>query len=329
LSKTLETALTKALPTAALAVWMLAPCHGQSLLHRYSFNGNANDSVGTAHGAVVGSVSIVPAWGANGTAIFTGGTSSSGPGYIRLPVTAVSGLQNATIEIFTANFSTPLDVYGQAGGYFQALFSVAGAYGSLTNYSILSPNRSGAGIGLGTRSDGAAENVIVSPDPLPVSYGNHVVHLVFSGFGGIGATGVAAVYLDGVKVAQGATVYSFAKVAAGAGGISVVGIGGGSPFNDPTFRGSMSEVRIYNGALNAAQIAANVAMGPGALGFTPPYTLAEAARAAQIAGGVGAAATSWEKTRLNVEIGGGSATAIDLLDALRIARRATGLESNP
>ena len=319
----------KALLAVALAACILAPCRAQTLIHRYSFNGNANDSVGAANGTVVGGVTLVTGWGVNGAAIFAGNTSSSGPGYIRLPVNAVSGLQNVTIEIFTANFSTPRDVFGQSGGKYQALFAVATPYGNLANYSILSSNRDGAGIGLGTRSSNAPENVIVSPDPLPISYGNHVVHLVFSGFNGVGSAGIAAIYLDGTKVAQGATVYSFAKVAAGTGGISVAGIGGGSPFNDPTFRGSMSEVRIYSGALSATQIAANVAAGPGALGFTPPFTFAEATRAVQIAGGTGGAATAWEQTRLNVETGGGSAYTIDLLDALRIARRATGLESNP
>lgn len=324
----LVTATTKALITAALAASVLVPCDAQSLTHRYSFNGNANDTVGTAHGSVVGSVALLAGWGTNGAAAFSGGTSSTNPGYIRLPVGAVSSLQNATIEIFTTNFSTPREVYGQDGGYFQALFAAGTSYGNQTNYVVLSPNRADTGVGIGARANNAAETVIAGRDPLPISYGNHVVHLVFSGFNGVGTTGNAAIYLDGAMVAQGATVYSFAKVASGAGGITTVGIGGGSPFNDPTFRGSMSEVRIYDGALSAAQIALNVAAGPATLGFTPLYTLAEAMRAVQIAGGNGAA-TAWEKSRLNVETGGDSANAIDLLDALRIARRATGLDSNP
>lgn len=315
--------------TLAISTICAAPLSAQALVHRYSFNGNAADSVGTADGTVVGAVSLAAAPGVNGAAIFAGGTSSASPGYIQLPVSAVSGLQNATVEVFTTNFAVPKDVFGQPGGKFQAMFAVGTSYGNVTNYAILSPNRDGAGIGIGSRANGAAETVVAGHDPLPVFYGNHVVDLVFSGFTIVGSTGVETIYLDGVQVAQGATVYSFARVAAGAGGITTVGIGGGSPFNDPTFNGAMCEVRIFDGALTAAQVVANVNAGPAVLGFTPPFTLAEAARAIQIAGGIGAAATAWEKTRLNVETSGSSASAIDLLDALRIARRAMGLDSNP
>ena len=192
----------------------------------------------------------------NGEADFPGGSSSVNPAYISLPTSTVSGLQNATIELFTTSFDS-------TGGAFQPLFSVASKYNNLTNYSILSPNRGGAGMGTGARINNGAETVVASPDPLPDGLENHVVDLVYSGFTRVGSMGTETIYLDGSQVAQGQTVFSFADVASGNGGIGAVGVGGGSPFNDPTLLGGLNEFRIYNGALTANQINLNINAGPG------------------------------------------------------------------
>ena len=246
--------------TAFCALTVL-PIGAQTLTHRYSFNGDAKDSVGTANGTVVGGVTIQTdpnGIGLNGEANFPGGNSNNNPAYISLPVSTVSSLQNATIEMYTTNFNS-------TGGAFQALFSVGSKYNgsSQVNYSNLSPNRGGAGIGTGARINSGAETVIASIDPLPDGYENHVLDLVYSGFTTIGSVGTETIYLDGSPVAQGQTKFSFAQIAAGTGGIGTVGIGGGSPFNDPTFVGGMNEFRIYNGALTAAQINLNIDSGPG------------------------------------------------------------------
>ena len=253
--------------TALCAVSAL-PGNTQTLTHRYSFNGNANDSVGGANGTVVGSVTFQsdPNGGVNGEADFPGGSSSNAPAYISLPTSTVSGLQNATIELYTTNFDS-------TGGAFQALFSVANKYnGSTVNYSILSANRAGAGIGTGARINNGAETVIGSPGPLPDGLEDHVVDLVYSGFTHIGGVGTETIYFDGSPVAQGQTVFSFADVASGNGGIGAVGIGGGSPFNDPTLIGGMNEFRIYNGALTADQINMNINSGPAVVAVNIPST---------------------------------------------------------
>lgn len=247
---------------AALSVLSAAPAGAQALVHRYSFNGSANDSVGGANGTIIGNVSLPTAPGVNGSAIFAGDHSSTNPGFISLPTSAVSSLQNATVEIFTSNFNMPRNESS-----YQALFAVANSYGNRTNYIVLSPNRGGAGVGVGARTNNGGETVVTSHDPLPPNMGNHVVDLVFSGFTGLGSTGTETIYLDGQQVAQGQTVFSFANVAAGPGGIQEVGIGGGSPYDDPTFSGSMSEVRLFVGALSAPQVAADVDAGPDHPGF--------------------------------------------------------------
>ncbi len=247
---------------ALCCVLSALPGTAQTLTHRYSFKGNANDSVGTANGTVVGGVTFqydAAGGGANGEADFPGGNSGANPAYISLPTAAVSGLQNATIELYTTYFDS-------SAGAFQTLFDASSAYTngkSQINYSILAANRAGAGIGAGARINNAAETVVTSLDPLPDGYENHVIDLVYSGFTTLGSAGTATIYFDGAAVAQGQTKFSFAQVAAGSGGIGAVGIGGGSPFNDPTFLGGMNEFRIYNGALTADQINLNLNAGPG------------------------------------------------------------------
>ena len=258
----------------ALALLPMLPSDAQTLTHRYSFiNGDATDSVGGADGVVVGNVTFQtdpnnP--GANGNAVFGGGTSSSAPSYISLPISTVNSLQNATLELFTTGF----DASTQPS--FEALFDVSSAFPDTTNYAVLAANRNGGGLGTGSRTSGGPETVVTAPDPLPD--GVHVVDLVYSGFTGVGSTGLETLYLDGSQVAQGATVFSFADVASGIGGIAMVGVGGGSPFNDPTFVGSLNEVRLFSDALTLDQITADVNTGPGDLGFTPiPPAVPEAA----------------------------------------------------
>ncbi|MGO8671272.1 MAG: Ig-like domain repeat protein [Capsulimonadaceae bacterium] len=250
------------------------PTIAQTCIDRYSFNGNANDSVGTANGTVVGSVSFQSSPYGNGSADFSGGTSGSSPGYISLPVSTVSSLQNCTIEIFTTNFTPPNNAADTAGGQGQTLFAAANAYGTTSNYVLLSANQMNqsnpstpvpGGIGVMSQVNSGGNLQVLAHDPLPDWQTNHVIDLVFSGFNGIGSTGTETIYLDGNQVAQGSTTNSFASVAAGSGGISVVAIGGGSPFNDPSFNGSINELRIYNDALSTAQMAASIAAGPSVL----------------------------------------------------------------
>ena len=252
---------------AAFGGMIRLPSDAQTLIHRYSFNGSARDSIGGADGMMVGVVGLQSSSGVNGSADFSGsGMSGSVPNYIRMPVSAVSGLQNATMEFFTTNFNPPKSQIGAVGGQYQTLFSAAGSYGTTTNFVNLTPNFSGAGLGFSAQRNGSGSVAFTAHDPLPCWRQNHIVDFVFSGFSGVGSVGTVTLYLDGQQIAQGKTACSLAAVAAGAGGINAVGIGGGSPYNDPNFSGSLNEFRIFNGALTAPQIAANVSAGPSVIG---------------------------------------------------------------
>lgn len=73
---------------------------------------------------------------------------------------------------------------------------------------------------------------------------------------------------------------------------------------------------------------AHVDMGAYEIIGAAPFTMLDVGHALRIAGGLDAALPS-DLTLLNVEVGGDSATAIDLFDAVRLARKVAGLEPNP
>ena len=265
-----------------LCAMQALPTQAQTLMHRYSMNGNGNDSIGGANAMVVGNVNFIASTGVNGVATFPGGNSSGSPAppaYLRLPNTTVNGLQNATVEIFVTKFSGGAPYLGDTNGYYQALFDVSNSYldGKFqTNYVLLTANRDmrnmgGGGLGVAARTNGGPEAPLGSGIPLPTTGG--LVTLVYSGFKNVGDMGTVTIYLNGDLVARAGTCFSFADVASakggeGAVGIDTVGIGGGSPYKDPTFNGSITEVRIWNGALTPAQVMADYKAGPGIVAAT-------------------------------------------------------------
>lgn len=270
--------------SAAFLTAASAPSQAQTLTHRYSMNGNANDSVGGANGIAVGKVTFTTAPGVNGVAHFPGGNSGgtpSPPSFVRLPSATVRNLQDTTVEVFVTRFSGGMTYVGGNNGYYQALFAVSSPYTDGTtqsNYAILTVNRDpanliGAGIGIAGRTSSGPETTIASGFPLPKTGG--MVTLVFQGFKKVGDMGTETIYLNGDLVAKGGTFFSYKDVAEvnGVSGTVVfdtVGIGGGSPYNDSCFNGSISEVRIWSGALSAAQVLADYKAGPGTVAATAP-----------------------------------------------------------
>ncbi len=272
------------LALAASVAAASTPAQAQTLTHRYSMNGNANDSVGGANGIVMGKVTFTMSAGVNGTANFPGGNSGgtpSPPSYIRLPSATVRNLQDATVEVFVTSFSGGMTFVGGNNGYYQALFAVSSPYTDGTtqsNYAILTVNRDpanliGAGIGIAGRTSSGPETTIASGFALPKTGG--LVTLVFQGYKKVGDMGTETIYLNGDLVAKGGTFFSYKDVAEvnGVSGTVVfdtVGIGGGSPYNDFCFNGTINEVRIWSGALTAAQVLADYKAGPSTVAAIAP-----------------------------------------------------------
>jgi hypothetical protein len=75
-----------------------------TLIHRYSFTSNANDSVGTANGTLQGSATI-----AGGKVVVNG--ASHAVSYVSLPAGLVSSLSAVTIEAWETNSTSPDNVH--------------------------------------------------------------------------------------------------------------------------------------------------------------------------------------------------------------------------
>jgi hypothetical protein len=107
-----------------------------------------------------------------------------------------------------------------------------------------------------------------------------------------------------------------------------VSVGRNAPDGWSAYNGNIGDVFVYKVALTDAerqQLEGDVMARFGTAG---PYTLADAARAITIAGGLDTATTA-DAIRLNAELSGASISAVDGLDAVRIARKVVGLEPNP
>jgi hypothetical protein len=222
------------------------------LLHRYDFETDASDSVGTAHGTVYGSASV------------TGGGLYSGGGWINgqlnagvpnngalLDASAVSGITGAfTIECWMTA--------GWGGGYTTA-FSFSD--GTTANYVLGTPARGnapyassvaviGGGTGLGEQQaagrwfdTGDLLHMLVTYDGTTLTYYQNT-STDFDGFNT--ANGLSAsIVVPGLDLST----------------LTQIGINGGAPWPDNSMNGSVWDFRIYDNAFSANQVAALYALG--------------------------------------------------------------------
>ncbi|MGA2748698.1 MAG: Ig-like domain-containing protein [Verrucomicrobiota bacterium] len=247
-----------------------------ALVHRYSFNEtggtNTADSIGGA------------AWAGtlNGGATLGGGqlTLDGTNGYVRLPAGLVSGLDEVTIEAW-ASFGSPINTW--------ACLYAFGSWDSTTgygeNYLTFQPHTGGgtasANFGQGDPGN-SGETDIATSGTLDGMTNVQVVAVMhpFAGYEALYTNGVlvgtAPIFNDLIDPVAYATpastnaVNSF--VATTFNGGSVVDltlgpdltnyVGHSLYYTDPYLNGSIDELRIYNGPLTAAQIAADNALGP-------------------------------------------------------------------
>ncbi len=220
------------------------------LTHRYPFSADASDVVGGAGGQLVGGAAI------SGGAVVLNGTSA----YVNLPNNLVTGYTAVTIEAWvtdngSGNWARIFDFGNSSGGEDFPL----GSGSSGTQYMFLTP-RSGSGTMSGNYTiPGSSQNTEWSGNALPTGVREHLVW----------ASDVAAqtswLYVNGVLVASN----SFTTLAPAALGNTVNDWVGRSQYNDPLFKGAISDFRIYNGALGPLQVAVDLAAGSGHLVTDP------------------------------------------------------------
>jgi hypothetical protein len=259
-------AISAALLLATLAV-APRPAHAV-LAHRYSFNGNVNDSVGTAHGTIVDAG--VP------TATFTAGqldlSGNAGEGsnvivedaYVDLPNGLISSTANVngalTFELWmtlsTNRTWQRLVDFGVSNGG-EDISDGAG----MTNYLYISPSHGRFTQGIATevhQPDVAFE--VGQTGPTPTGRQFHIVGTYDHNDtqGGANPNGTTRLYIDGtligsVQLAPNVDLRTLNDVNNWI---------GRSQWNDAVFDGLINEFRIYDHAISQTEITRGAAFGP-------------------------------------------------------------------
>jgi uncharacterized repeat protein (TIGR03806 family) len=225
---------------------------GPMLLHRWSFNGDANDSAGGANATLVGTASVannqlhLPGGGpfANYASVNIGSTLSTNPS-----LTVETWL---TINTLTTWSKTWIFGYDDPAGQ-------PGL--SLINFTP----RTGGGppkIDFDTSITGEM-NTLGGSDPASLVTG-HEYHVVAT-YDAL--NNLMSLYIDGV-LADSASMagYNITQL-----GFNTGRFGCGYFYGDPDFNGSINEMRIYSGALSPSDIANNFDAGSEVV--IPPGTI--------------------------------------------------------
>jgi hypothetical protein len=217
-------------------------CAHPALAHRYSFTTNAWDSIGMAHGSLVGNATVT-----NNALRLTGNSGD----YVSLPGGLVSGSSALTVE-FWATFG--------ANGNGAPVFDFGNMNGSSgLNFVFYSPHTSLGGQRLGISTAAATVNF-----DTPGTLDNQTVHVVCV----MDPTNnYCAIYTNGVLQSTLTTALPAFS------GISTAWsfIGRSLFSTDAWLNATIDELRIYDGRLTPQEIVANDQYGPEALAL--PVTL--------------------------------------------------------
>jgi hypothetical protein len=268
-----------------------ATCADAALVHRYSFNGNVNDSIGGAHGAIIdaGESNVVFADGKLDV------SSNAGVNYFYDPSDAYVSLpgpilNNAFVGGVEGEMTIEIWSQSSVNRTWAALFSAGhpeGGIGILRGYFQIIPQAwdfgpppfrvtsSANGIG-----PGAEESVDRLP-PMSIDEPTHLVvafHLTaLRPFPRLRYLGGFSMYVDGALI--GSVEYDsglqFDQLA-----LNRTWLGRSQFDADPIFDGVYDELRIYNSRLTAAEIARSFQLGPNVIPEPGSLWLAMAAFAA-------------------------------------------------
>ncbi len=231
-------------PLSGAEIRDLAWAH-PALAHRYSFTSNAWDSIGMAHGTLMGNATV-----ANNALQLTGATGD----YVNLPGGLVSGASAVTIE-FWATFG--------ANGYGAPVCDFGDITGSVgQNHLWFSPHSPPGGrqrLGLSTTLGTVAFD---SPGTLD----NRAVHVVCVADP---ATGYSGIYTNGVLENIATNAWPALTNVSSAWSF----IGRSLSSSDAWLNATIDELRIYDGRLTPEEIAADYRFGPDALAL--PVTLVQ------------------------------------------------------
>jgi arabinan endo-1,5-alpha-L-arabinosidase len=221
----------------------LAGAH-PALAHRYSFTSNVRDSIGMAHGTLMGNATIT-----NNALVLNGTTGT----YVNLPGGLVSGSSAVSLE-------------------FWATFGTNGNWARVVDFGNIGNNAYGAFgyqyFGFSPHTDTHGQRMQLVADTtttfgLAGTFDNRTLHVVCI----VDPAGnYAAVYTNGVlENATNATWPSFASVSSA---WSFIGRSLWSA--DAYLNAGIDELRLYDGRLTPQEIVTDYQSGPDALNWSPP-----------------------------------------------------------
>lgn len=218
-----------ALLTSAIAL------QAGAIVNDYSFTSNANDSVGGKNGTLQGTASVSG-----------GALQLDGNGFVSLPNGLVSSLNSYSIETWITQSS--------ASQPWSRIFD----FGSSTSdYMFLTLNAAGLNLIRYGINAGPGEQTVDAS----ITVTRNIEHYVALTYDAPSVT--LKMYYDGALVGTGSTIAPSAL------GSTTNNYFGKSNFSDPNFQGSIDEFRIWNSALTAAQVSADLAQGPNIPTSTP------------------------------------------------------------
>lgn len=237
-----------------------------ALTHRYSFRGNANDSVGHANGKLFGNAAVL------GSQLVLDG-SSTPASYVRLPGDLISGYDVATFEVFYS-------ASAGASGTQQRLWDFGDhvvANGGITGEGYFYEAAGRGAAGMPNATPGAAESAVIAPSTNRAAFtidNTYVAVIVDS------VNHIMDMYTNGVfSISVTNPIVDLSRL------VDNFSLLGRSQWADPAYNGTIDEFRLYYGALTPAQVEASYAGGP------DPETLT-----ATVGPGAGQVTISWPAT---------------------------------
>jgi hypothetical protein len=195
-----------------------------TLVARYAFDGNANDSSGNAnHASVTGSPTFVA--GKYGSAMDLSGTNQ----YAMLPAGFLASVTNFTIALW---------VNWDGGAAWQRIFDFGNG---TTQYLFLTPGSGSGTLRFAITTNGGGAEQILETSPLPVGQWRHVA-ITRNG-------NTARLYTNGEVAASGTVTIAPASF-----NPALNFLGDSQYAADPLFNGRLDELFIYNYALSDTEI---------------------------------------------------------------------------
>jgi len=245
----------------------IAPDARGALVHRYSFNGNVNDSIGSAHGWIVD--------GGEPNAVFADGkldvssnvghpfSSNQNGAYAELPGEIVADAYlggvagEMTLEMWieptgAASWSTPFSVGSRTREVIDVLPGKYLQFYSITNFGVSRLEAYG-GTSPGKFINDTSALALGQLHHVAIAFYLKSFHVPTNTY-----TGGVSLFIDGNLVGTTETPGMNYDRIPGA----LVWLGRSMWLNDPIFDGKYDEFRVYDNKLSAAEIQRNFALGP-------------------------------------------------------------------